>query len=70
MSGFTVYTPGTPSRAPPYSRNYPGMLLVFSKSTRRAEHGHIGETSQRVENLELGHFEVENFGPKMTLFRL
>ena len=33
---------------PPYSRKDPGMRLIFSDSTRRAEHAHIGETSQRM----------------------
>ena len=32
------------------SRNDPGVWLVYSDSTRRAEHAHICETSQRVAN--------------------
>ena len=50
-----------------YSRNDPVLWLVYSDSTRRAAHGHIRETSQRVA-AELGHFEVGHFGQKMTFF--
>ena len=32
------------------SRNDPGVWLSYSDSTRRAEHAHIGGTSQRVAN--------------------
>ena len=42
--------------------------LVLSDSTRRAEHAHIAQTSQRLENLELAHFEVGNCEQKITLF--
>ena len=45
-----------------YSRNDPCVWLVYSDSNRRAAHAHIDETSQRVGNLELGHFEVGSFG--------
>ena len=35
------------------------MWLVFSDSTRRAAHAHIGQTSQRVADF-LWYFEVGN----------
>ena len=35
---------------------YPGVCLVYSDSTRRSEHAHICETSQRVANSELDTF--------------
>ena len=38
------------------------MLLVYSDSTLRAAHGHIGEKIS-----ESGHYEVGNFGQKMTV---
>ena len=41
--------PETPSRGSNY-RNDPGVWLWYSDSTRRAEHAHIGGTSQRVAN--------------------
>ena len=44
------------------------MWLVYYDSTRRDEHAHLGEPSQRVANLELGHFEVWNFDQKCHFF--
>ena len=44
--------------------------IVYSDSTGRAEHAHIGKTAQQGANLELEHFEIGNFDQKMTLFRL
>ena len=38
------------------SRNDPGVWQVYSDSTRRAEHAHICETSQRVANYEIRAF--------------
>ena len=51
-----------------HPRNDPGLWLVYSDRARRDKHAHIGETSQRVANLERGHSEVGNFDQKMTLF--
>ena len=48
------------------SRNDPGVWLWYSDSTRRAEHAHTGETSQRVANSGVEHFEVGNFEKKIA----
>ena len=50
------------------TRNDPGVLLVYSESTRRAEHAHICEISQRVQILKLRHSEFGYFDPEMKLF--
>ena len=51
MKDWNIYKahPETSSRGS-NSRNDPGVWLWYSDSTRRAEHAHIGGTSQRVAN--------------------
>ena len=46
------------------SRNDPGVLLVYSNSTCRAEHAHICETSQRVANSGVRVLWSWKFWPK------
>ena len=61
--------PETPSRGEgSNSRNDPGLWIVNSDSTQRAEHAHICETSQRVANSEIIALWSWNFGPRITLF--
>ena len=55
--------PETLSSAPLHYRNGQRMWPVFSESTRRAAHAHIGQTSQRVADF-LWHLEVGNFDQK------
>ena len=45
-----TYTPWNFVQGGSNSRNDPGVRLWYSDSTRRAEHAHIGGTSQRVAN--------------------
>ena len=50
------------------SRNDPGVWLVYYDSTRRAEHAHIGATSQRVANSGVRALWSWKFWPKISMF--
>ena len=52
------------------SRNDPGVWLAYSDSTRRAEHAHICETSERVANSEIRALWSLKFWSKIGNFRL
>ena len=45
------------------SRNDPGVRLVYSDNTHRAEHAHMRPLNE-WQILELGHFEDGNFEKK------
>ena len=47
------------------SRNDPGVRLVYSDNTHRAEHAHMRPLNE-WQILELGHFEDGNFEKKIS----
>ena len=52
------------------SRNDPGVWLVYSDSTRQAEHAYICEIFQQVANSEIRALRSCKYRPRVTLFRL
>ena len=50
LSKIAISTPWNFVQGGSNSKNDPGVWLWYSYSTRRAEHAHIGGTSQRVAN--------------------
>ena len=64
ITELTLATTDTPSS----SRNDPSVCLVYSDSTRRNGHAHIGETSQRVANSGIRALWSWIFWPKNDTF--